>query len=51
MLYFDIDSWKQFQDNGAHEYLSSDNKAKTNSVIIKNISISFIISYGVKSYY
>jgi len=34
-----------------NEYLSSDNKAKTNSVVIKNISISFIIFYGAKSYY
>lgn len=50
-IYFDADSWKQFQDNMGlmNEYLSSDNRAKTNSVVIKNISISFTTSYGAKS--
>ncbi|KYQ50575.1 hypothetical protein ALC60_10333 [Trachymyrmex zeteki] len=32
-----------------NEYLSRDNRAKTNSVVIKNISISFTTSYGAKS--
>ncbi|KYQ50138.1 hypothetical protein ALC60_10781 [Trachymyrmex zeteki] len=50
-IYFDADSWKQFQDNMGlmNEYLTSDNTAKTNSVVIKNISISFTTSYGAKS--
>ncbi|KYN41638.1 hypothetical protein ALC56_03939, partial [Trachymyrmex septentrionalis] len=32
-----------------NEYLSNDNRVKPNFVIIKNIIISFIISYGAKS--
>ncbi|KYN11360.1 hypothetical protein ALC57_16489, partial [Trachymyrmex cornetzi] len=50
-IYFDANSWKQFQDNMGYmnECLTSDNRTKTNSVIIKNISISFTTSYGAKS--
>ncbi|KYN11379.1 hypothetical protein ALC57_16456 [Trachymyrmex cornetzi] len=50
-IYFDAESWKQFQDNMGYmnEYLTSDNRTKTNSVIIKNIFISFTTSYGAKS--
>ena len=32
-----------------NEYLSSDNRMKPNFVIIKNITINFITSYGAKS--
>ncbi|KYN28627.1 hypothetical protein ALC57_01956 [Trachymyrmex cornetzi] len=50
-IYFDADSWKQFQDNMGYmnEYLTSDNRMKTNSIVRKNISISFTTSYGAKS--
>ncbi|KYN21600.1 hypothetical protein ALC57_06023 [Trachymyrmex cornetzi] len=50
-IYFDADSWKQFQDNMGYmnEYLTSDNRTKTNSVVIKNFSVSFTTSYGAKS--
>ncbi|KYN14621.1 hypothetical protein ALC57_13170 [Trachymyrmex cornetzi] len=50
-IYFDADSWKQFQDNMSYmnEYLTSDNRTKTNSVVLKNISINFTTTYGAKS--
>ncbi|KYN11194.1 hypothetical protein ALC57_16662 [Trachymyrmex cornetzi] len=38
-IYFDADSWKQFQDNMVgymNEYLTSDNRMKTNSVVSGN---------------
>jgi len=35
-IYFDADSWQEFQHNMS-EYLTGDNKLKPNFVIIKNL--------------
>jgi len=50
-IYFHIDSWQEFLHNIAlmSEYLTGDNKLKPNSVIIKNIHISFTTAYEVRS--
>jgi len=48
-IYFDC--WQQFQDHMGfmNEYLCSNNRVKLNFIILKNITISFITSYGTKS--
>ena len=50
-IYFDTNCWQQFQDHMElmNAYLSSDNRVKPNFVVIKNITINFITSYGSKS--
>jgi len=50
-IYFDNNCWQQFQDHMGliNEYLSSDNKMKSNFVVIKNITISFTTFYWAKS--
>ena len=49
-IYFDNNCWQQFQDHMGliNEYLSSDNKVKSNFVVIKNIT-SFTTFYWAKS--
>jgi len=50
-IYFDADSWQEFLHNMRlmSEYLTGDNKLKSNPVTIKNIYISFTTANGARS--
>lgn len=50
-VYFDEDSWRQFQENMdlILEYLSGEGKLKPNPITINNITINFTTAYGARS--
>ncbi|KAL6254309.1 hypothetical protein P5V15_014358 [Pogonomyrmex californicus] len=50
-IYFDADSWQQFLNNMGliDEYLNANNKSRPDPIIVKNVAINFISSYGSRS--